>query len=270
MIRHQLELKSPKPRFGEGGQCGADVGSLRDGSRQRRVSAEVGRSPSQRLGADHGSAFSQLYHLSSRHPSASHVFVPLPLERDRAPIFDDLHPYTPMVFVNFGPADDIHLRVPTDGSRHLSYFRAIDGLTPSIFIISPAIDKGNRCGHFVVPSTELTGEDRQILYDNIVDTSLAKGVRKFGFLTLASGSMLDTYRASSSDGIVHSLTAVVDAFQQGRDLYYGRQGTTGGVIIHPVDFVVTKTRVMDQWIDYHSGEVDQIVRKGRHAKSRIT
>lgn len=86
-----------------------------------------------------------------------------------------------------------------------------------------------------------------------------------GSLYCQAGEMLDVYRVSNGE-MVARLGRIFEAYRNGTsDLYMGRRATSGAITVDPADYVLTKRAVMEQWVDYHNGELDKLYprKKGR-------
>ncbi|ETI26611.1 hypothetical protein G647_10425 [Cladophialophora carrionii CBS 160.54] len=91
-----------------------------------------------------------------RHPSATHIFA-----LGRADGIVDLHPDTPMVYLNFAQVDILHSR-PHDKQIPSSFFPATHGKSKSIYVLSPVPEELDDLPHhhFVLPSEALCTESR--------------------------------------------------------------------------------------------------------------
>ncbi|KAL2398595.1 hypothetical protein ABEF93_002287 [Exophiala dermatitidis] len=182
------------------------------------------------------------------HPSASHVFA-----MGNADSLVELHPDTPMVYLNFADIDAVQ-REAMEKRRFGSFMNATHGLKPSIYLLNPVPEELDHLPHqyFLVPSTTLATENlrqRNEAYlkarDNSTVGSLSKNARP---LELKYREPLDVY-AVDGEHLKDTLQGLMRRLAMNGTTLWGDAVTGLGAEIHFEDFVTTQREVVEQCND---------------------
>ncbi|EXJ62448.1 hypothetical protein A1O7_02883 [Cladophialophora yegresii CBS 114405] len=149
-------------------------------------------------------------HELGLHPSATHVFA-----LGRANSIVELHPDTPMIYLNFAQVDMLQFR-PHDKRRPSALFAATHGESKSIYILNPVPNDLDERPHnyFVLPSEALATERRRKVNDGQLNPrqrdAKKRPARRATPITLRHREPLLVYRVARS-GLEASLLRI---FQQ--------------------------------------------------------
>ncbi|KAG9772068.1 hypothetical protein KCU88_g6190, partial [Aureobasidium melanogenum] len=187
------------------------------------------------------------------HPSASHVFA-----MGNADSLVELHPDTPMVYLNFADIDAVQ-REAMEKRRFGSFMNATHGLKPSIYLLNPVPEELDHLPHqyFLVPSTTLATENlrqRNEAYlkarDNSTVGSLSKNARP---LELKYREPLDVY-AVDGEHLKDTLQGLMRRLAMNGTTLWGDAVTGLGAEIHFEDFVTTQREVVEQYVSMLLGD----------------
>ncbi|EXJ67090.1 uncharacterized protein A1O5_09736 [Cladophialophora psammophila CBS 110553] len=178
-----------------------------------------------------------------RHPSATHVFA-----LGRASSIVDLHPDTPMIYLNFAQVDMLQFRLH-DKRRPSSFFHATHGRSKSIFILNPVPDDldGPPHDYFVLPSEALDTESRRRLNDEQLKQEPWRTSRRATWLTLNNGEPLFVYRTARRD-LEATLLRVFRQPLDRQDVFLGDEKTGLGTKISVQEYVQTQRAVLEEYI----------------------
>jgi hypothetical protein len=187
------------------------------------------------------------------HPSATHVFA-----LGRANSIVDLHPDTPMIYLNFAQVDMLQCR-PHDKRRPSALFAATHGKSKSIYILNPVPDDLDELPHdyFVLPSEALATEDRKEVSKAQLKprpkNAAQKASRRATWITLKNDEPLLVYRVARSR-LEASLLRIFQQPLNRESLLLGDAKTDQGTRIRLEKYIRTQRAVISEYITLMNGE----------------